>query len=48
MANVPVSGPFPVVYLVWNSRFSLSSQARQVDCFRGVARVLGKSPADSE
>ncbi len=40
MADVPVSGPFSLVYLVWNSLFNLTSQARQVDCFRNVARVL--------
>jgi hypothetical protein len=28
------------VYLVWNTLFNLTSQARQVDCFRNVARVL--------
>jgi len=41
MADVPVRGPFQLVYLVWNSLFNLPSQARQVDCFRNVARVLG-------
>jgi SAM-dependent methyltransferase len=40
MADVPVAGPFQLVYLVWNSLFNLPSQARQVDCFRNVARVL--------
>ena len=40
MADVPVSGPFRLVYVVWNSLFNLTSQARQVDCFRNVARVL--------
>ena len=40
MADVPVEGPFRLVYLVWNSLFNLTSQDRQVDCFRNVARVL--------
>jgi SAM-dependent methyltransferase len=40
MADVPVTGPFRLVYLVWNSLFNLPSQARQVACFRNVARVL--------
>src|SRR4029453_1743418 len=34
MADVPVRGPFGLVYVVWNSLFNLPSQARQVDCFR--------------
>jgi len=41
MADVPVSGPFRLVYLVFNTLFGLLSQARQADCFRNVARVLG-------
>ena len=41
MAQVPVSGPFRLVYLVFNTLFGLLSQARQADCFRGVAQVLG-------
>jgi SAM-dependent methyltransferase len=40
MADVPNAGPFPLVYVVWNSLFNLTSQARQVDTFRNVARVL--------
>ena len=40
MADVPVTGPFRLVYLVWNTLFNLTTQARQVDCFRNVARVL--------
>jgi SAM-dependent methyltransferase len=40
MADVPVPGPFALVYVVWNSLFNLPNQARQVDCFRNVARVL--------
>lgn len=40
MADVGVPGPFRLVYLVWNALFNLTSQDRQVDCFRNVARVL--------
>ena len=40
MADVPNTGPFPLVYVVWNSLFNLTSQQRQVDTFRNVARVL--------
>jgi SAM-dependent methyltransferase len=45
MAEVPVDGPFRLVYLVFNALFGLPSQARQADCFRGVARVLGPGGA---
>ena len=45
MADVPVRGPFGLVYVVWNSLFNLPSQARQVDCFRNVARVLAPGGA---
>jgi SAM-dependent methyltransferase len=41
MAEVPAAGPFGVVYLVFNTLFGLLSQARQAECFRNVARVLG-------
>ncbi|HEY7146955.1 MAG TPA: class I SAM-dependent methyltransferase [Streptosporangiaceae bacterium] len=41
MAQVPASGPFSVVYLVFTTLFCLLSQARQAECFRNVARVLG-------
>jgi len=40
MADVPVSGPFRLVYVVFNTLFGLLSQDRQVECFRNVARVL--------
>jgi SAM-dependent methyltransferase len=40
MAEVGVSGPFRLVYLVFNTLFGLLSQARQAECFRSVARVL--------
>jgi SAM-dependent methyltransferase len=45
MADVPVDGPFRLVYLVFNALFGLLSQARQAGCFRGVARVLGPGGA---
>jgi SAM-dependent methyltransferase len=40
MADVEVDGPFQLAYLVYNTLFNLTSQARQVDCFRNVAKVL--------
>jgi len=40
MADVAVTGPFRMAYLVFNTLFNLTSQARQVDCFRNVAKVL--------
>jgi SAM-dependent methyltransferase len=40
MAQVPASGPYRLVYLVFNSLFGLLSQDRQAECFRNVARVL--------
>jgi len=40
MAQVPVSGSFTLVYLVFNTLFGLLTQDRQAECFRGVARVL--------
>ena len=40
MADVPAEGPFRLVYLVWDDLFHRPNQARQVDCFRNVARVL--------
>jgi SAM-dependent methyltransferase len=45
MAQVPVDGPFRLVYLVFNTLFGLLSRARQADCFRNVARVLGPGGA---
>lgn len=41
MAQVGATGPFGLVYLVFNTLFGLLSQARQAACFRNVARVLG-------
>jgi SAM-dependent methyltransferase len=40
MADVPATGPFRLVYLVFNTLFNLPSQDQQVACFRNVARVL--------
>jgi hypothetical protein len=40
MADVPVRGPFGLVYLVFNTLFNLVSAERQADCFRNTARVL--------
>jgi SAM-dependent methyltransferase len=40
MAEVGISGPFRLVYLVANTLFGLLSQARQAECFRNVAGVL--------
>jgi hypothetical protein len=40
MAEVPASGPFRLVYLIFNTLFGLLSQARQAQCFASVARVL--------
>src|SRR2546430_10779888 len=40
MADVAVSGPYPLVYLVFNTLFNLTGEGRQEDCFRNVARAL--------
>jgi SAM-dependent methyltransferase len=40
MAEVPVSGPFRLVYLVANTLFALLSQERQAECLGNAARVL--------
>ena len=40
MADVAVTGPFPLAYLVFNTLFNLTTPGRQEDCFRNVARVL--------
>lgn len=39
-ADVAVTGPFQLAFLVFNTLFNLPSQARQIDCFRNVANVL--------
>jgi len=45
MADVPVPGPFRLVYLVFNTLFNLVDADRQADCFRNVARVLAPDGA---
>jgi hypothetical protein len=40
MADVAVTGPFKLAYLVFNTLYNLPSQERQVDCFGNVAAVL--------
>jgi SAM-dependent methyltransferase len=40
LADVAVSGPFRLVFLVFNTLFNLLEQDRQAECFRNVARVL--------
>ena len=39
-ADVPVTGKFELVYIVFNTFFALSSQEEQVRCFRNVAAHL--------
>jgi SAM-dependent methyltransferase len=39
-ADVPVTGKFELVYIVFNTFFALSSQDEQVRCFRNVAAHL--------
>lgn len=39
------SGPYPLVYLVFNTLFNLTGAGRQEDCFRNVVRVLGPGGA---
>jgi SAM-dependent methyltransferase len=45
MADVPVTGPFDLVFLVFNTLFNLPDADRQVDCFRNVAKVLAPAGA---
>jgi SAM-dependent methyltransferase len=45
MADVPVSGPYTLVYLVYNTLFNLVREDRQRDCLRNVARVLAPGGA---
>lgn len=40
MVEVPVHGLFPLVFIAFNSIFAISSQERQVECFRNVAAHL--------
>jgi SAM-dependent methyltransferase len=35
-----LDGPYDLAYLVFNTLFNLTTQERQIDCFRNVARVL--------
>ena len=45
LADVPVAGPYRLVYLVFNTLFNLVDAGRQADCFRNVARVLAPGGA---
>ncbi|MEH0972386.1 class I SAM-dependent methyltransferase [Micromonospora sp. CPCC 205546] len=45
MADVPVTGPYRLAYLVFNTLFNLVEAERQADCFRNVARVLAPGGA---
>lgn len=45
MADVPVPGPFTLVFLIFNTLFNLTGAGRQADCFRNVARVLAPGGA---
>ncbi|MEV4518216.1 class I SAM-dependent methyltransferase [Dactylosporangium sp. NPDC049525] len=40
MADVPVEGPYSLVFLVFNTLFNLDKADRQADCFHNIARVL--------
>src|SRR5262245_30286349 len=40
MASVPVDGPFRLVYVVFNTLFSLLTQEAQVSCFRRVGDIF--------
>jgi SAM-dependent methyltransferase len=40
LADVGVEGRFPLVYLVFNTLFTVTDADRQAACFRNVARVL--------
>jgi SAM-dependent methyltransferase len=45
LADVAVAGPYPLVYLVFNTLFNLTGEGRQEDCFGNVARVLAPGGA---
>jgi hypothetical protein len=46
MADVVApGGPYPLVYLVYNTLFNLTGEGRQEDCFRNVARALAPGGA---
>ncbi len=40
MVEVPVNGVFSLVFIAFNSIFAISSQERQIECFRNVAAHL--------
>jgi hypothetical protein len=40
MAAVPLAGPYGLVFVVFNTLFALTTQQRQLDCFRNVASAL--------
>jgi SAM-dependent methyltransferase len=40
LADVPVTGPFRLVYLVFNTLFNLVDAEKQARCFHNVSRVL--------
>ncbi|ADU08469.1 Methyltransferase type 11 [Micromonospora sp. L5] len=45
MSDVPVAGPYRLVFLVFNTLFNLVSEEHQAACFRNVARVLAPGGA---
>jgi len=45
MADVGVTGPYRLVYLVFNTLFNLTGAGRQEDCFRNVAQALAPGGA---
>lgn len=45
MADVGVPGPYPLVYLVFNTLFNLTAAGAQEACLRNVARVLAPGGA---
>jgi SAM-dependent methyltransferase len=40
MADIPLTGPYDLVYTVYSTIFSLLTQQEQISCFRNTARVL--------
>jgi SAM-dependent methyltransferase len=45
MAEIARPGPYPLVYLVFNTLFNLTRAGAQEECFRNVARVLAPGGA---
>lgn len=39
-ANPPVDGPFPLVYVAFNTLFHLTTQERQITCLRNAGALL--------